>query len=68
MIRFSSFRAMAEEKRTVCTLCDAQGPSIRRAKWLIEPDMKLVYFETQEDDNLSDALGPGQFIHLSCRS
>ena len=55
---FFRVKAMAE-KRLICANCGANGPSAVKAKWIIEPDFKLVYMETRREDQLPTTFGGG---------
>ena len=62
-VLFFCVKAMtAKEKRLQCNgeNCDAQGPSDKRANWIIEPDLKLVYIETRKEEQVSADVSGGQ--------
>ena len=50
------------EPRLKCTNegCGASGPGDAKAKWIIEPDLKLVYIETRKEEQVSSNVGGGQ--------
>ena len=50
------------EPRLKCTNegCGASGPGDAKAKWINEPDLKLVYIETRKEEQVSADVSGGQ--------
>ena len=40
--------------------CGASGPGDAKAKWINEPDLKLVYIETRKEEQVSADVSGGQ--------
>ena len=56
----------AAEPRLICSLadCGAHGPSVKKAKWLIDGDLKAVYIEVASTKGqLYTAIGKGGKIY-----